>query len=120
VPGAPLVTLGTTNNRDGFSVLFSETVHMQLAGWSDGLIMVQNEFRLDEIIPYNNFNFKVDIHSTTGEISLQFSVQQSNSTISMYKAACMQAAFYLNNFYWNKTMLNSLLRKTDFLFNFFP
>ncbi|WP_372428433.1 hypothetical protein [Lysinibacillus fusiformis] len=35
VPGAPLVTLGTTNNRDGFSVLFSETVHMQLAGWSD-------------------------------------------------------------------------------------
>lgn len=47
MPGAPLVTLGTTNN----SVLFSETVHMQLAGWSDGLIMVQNEFRLDEIVP---------------------------------------------------------------------
>ncbi|MCR8853632.1 hypothetical protein [Lysinibacillus fusiformis] len=39
--------MGTTNN----SVLFSETVHMQLAGWSDGLIMVQNEFRLDEIVP---------------------------------------------------------------------
>jgi len=39
VPGAPLVTLGTTNNRDGFSVLFSETVHMQLAGWSDGLMV---------------------------------------------------------------------------------
>ncbi|WP_232540602.1 hypothetical protein [Lysinibacillus fusiformis] len=82
VPGAPLVTLGTTNN----SVLFSETVHMQLAGWSDGLIMVQNEFRPDEIVPYNNFDFKVDIHSTTGEISLQFGVQQSNSTLSMYIA----------------------------------
>ncbi|MFA1738158.1 hypothetical protein [Lysinibacillus fusiformis] len=48
--------------------------------------MVQNEFRPDEVVPYNNFNFKVDIHSTTGEISLQISVQQSNSTISIYKA----------------------------------
>lgn len=84
MPGAPLVTLGTTNNKDGFSVLFSETVHMQLAGWSG--LMVQEEFRPEETVSYNNFDFKVDIHSTTGEISLLFGVQQSNSTISMYKA----------------------------------
>ncbi|MGE7794480.1 hypothetical protein [Lysinibacillus fusiformis] len=84
MPGAPLVTLGTTNNKDGFSIVFSETVHMQLAGWSG--LMILEEFRPDETVPYNNFDFKVEIHSITGEISLQFGVQQSNSTIIMYKA----------------------------------
>lgn len=84
MPGTPLVILGTTNNKDGLSILFSETVHMQLAGWSG--LMVQEEFRPDETVPYNNFDFKVEIHSITGEINLVFGVQQSNSTISKYKA----------------------------------
>ncbi len=85
-----MVTLGTTNNATGFAVVFSETVNMQLGGWSN--LLIPNEFRPDETVKYINFTFNVDIQPTNNETSLSFGVQQSNGVISMYKATFDQVS----------------------------
>lgn len=79
-----MVTIGTTNNENGFSVVFSEPVNLQLGGWSG--LAIQPEDRPDESVTYNTFNFIVDIQPGFPDYNISFGVKRSNDAVSIYKA----------------------------------
>ncbi|WP_039042241.1 hypothetical protein [Sporosarcina sp. ZBG7A] len=79
-----MVTTGTQNDVNGFSLVFSEPVKIQLMGWSN--VLVPTESRPDETLIYNGFSFNVDIQTPTNEASVSFGVKRSNNAVSKFKA----------------------------------